>query len=539
MDSGNAYFDGNAMLNIPIIKDHFGIRLVGWGADGGGYINQYILNGDGTTTVLPHVNNEHQYGGRLEALWKPNDHFSLLASVNAQTTRVDGSQSWTPFVGPLFAAGGTDEGPYPAYQNHSPSQEPYHDHYVLDTLTGTYDLGFGSIVFTTSYGSKDQINFLDTTPSDCSFTLCFPAPGYPAVFSAHAEYWDWTDDLRFSSNFKGPFQIVAGVYYENDALLYNGVVIHADAGSGVSPCDTFQDCVAKGLVVPGFGVSPVEFANQDSFRVRQYAVYGQANYNIIPSVTVTLGVRYFSANLSDLMLTQQNIAPAETPSGFDGGWVLGDITTPYYSEQNATHESKPTFNASLLWRINPNVSTYARAASGFRIGGINEAATIASQEGIAVPISFGPDSLWDYEAGVKAYFFDRRLFIDLAYFHIDWSQEQETATAAGVFQYTLNVGSSAVNGVEFSATTHPIAGLTMAASFSWVDATLAQDLPLSVVGAGTPGMAGDTMPVRAEAIHLGPSAVRAADQQRIARLHSGRFHLPQRRRVQRFPPEPN
>ncbi|MGH7015532.1 MAG: TonB-dependent receptor [Caulobacteraceae bacterium] len=489
VDGGNSYGDANAMINLPIASDKLAIRAVGWGEEGGGWIDQYI-----GSNINKNVNDVHLYGGRIEALWKPNDRFSLLASINDQSTRVDDAQGWTLLVGPLTAPGGPEEGPFPPYQNHSPTLEPYSSHYHLYTLTGQYDLGFGSIIATTSYGAKNQQEFSDTSASVCFYGLCAGGPGFPAPFSAHSQFHDWTDEIRFSSDFKGPFQVVAGAYYERDALQYDGAVIWANPATGAVPCPTYDVCVADGLVKPGFGVNPVEFANQDNLHVDQYAFYGQVDYKILRRLTATIGARYFAANLNDAQTTQQNIAPTVTPNGFDGGWVLGDVTTPYPSSASKAHESKPTFNVALRYDFTPDVSVYARAASGYRIGGINESATIASQLGITIPPSFAPDTLWDYEAGVKGFFLDHRLYVELTGYHIDWIGQQEDALAAGTYNYTLNVGSSTINGIEFNTRIHPAAGLDLAASATWVDATLAQNLPTSVVDAGTPGMAGDRLP---------------------------------------------
>ena len=489
VDGGNGYFDGDAAVNIPIIQDKLAVRGVVWGENGGGFIDQTI----GANT-FHNVNDEHLWGGRFEVLVKPTDRLSIVGSLNYQNTKVDGSQNWTRFVGPLDAPGGMELGPFPAYQNHSPSLEPYRGEYTLATLTGRYDLGFGSVIATTTYGNKNENNFADTTPSDCSFTLCAGSPAYPANFSAHAEFTDYTDEIRFSSAFNGPFQLVAGFYYEQDVLRYSGAVIHGNPVTGALPCDTYVACHSAGLALPGFGVSPIEFANSDHFRVNEYALYAQGDYKILPNLTATVGIRYFMADLRDFQVTQQNIAPALTPTGFDGGYVLGDITTPYVSSSATSHESQPTYNFSLLWNATDDISLYARAASGFRIGGINEAATVASQEGIAVPAAFQPDSLWDYEGGVKAYMLDHRLFVDLAIYHIDWSGEQEDALAAGVFNYTLNVGKSTINGVELSSTFRPVEGLSLGGSVTYVDARLANDLPAAVVLAGTPGKKGDRSP---------------------------------------------
>jgi outer membrane receptor protein involved in Fe transport len=496
VDGGSGLYTGNAAVNIPLVKDQLAARAVIWGDMGGGFIDQTI--GQNTRD---NVNDEHIYGGRLQMLWAPVDRFSLVGSVNYQNVRVDGSQAWTPNVGAIYNSGplsGKELGPFPAYQNHSISREPYNSTYALATVTAHYDLGFGSIIATGTSGHKDELELQDTSPSDCQYALCVGSFGSPGAFSAHSLFTDYTGEVRFSSAFKGPFQLVSGFYYEHDALQYDGVVIHGNPANGIEPCDTYSDCKSLGLIVPGHPfdpASPVEFANQDNFKVSQYAFYAQGDYKILPNLTATAGIRYFMADLHDSQVDQQDIAPTFDNMGHCvGGYYCGVVTTPYVESTNQAHESQPTYNVSLLWAATPNLSLYVRAASGFRIGGINEAATIASQEGIAVPSSFQPDSLWDYEGGVKVYLMDRRLHLDVAVYHIDWSGEQEDALADGIYNYTLNVGKSEINGVEFSGDFHPIPGLTLQGSLTYVDAYLASNLPASVVSAGTLGSAGNGSP---------------------------------------------
>ncbi|MEJ0065211.1 MAG: TonB-dependent receptor [Caulobacteraceae bacterium] len=170
------------------------------------------------------------------------------------------------------------------------------------------------------------------------------------------------------------------------------------------------------------------------------------------------------------------------------------MTRPYLSTKAGGSEHSPTYNFSVLWEATPEVSFYVRAASGFRLGGINEEATIASQTGTNIPFFFAPDSLWDYEGGVKAYLFDRKLYVDLTGFHIDWSDEQENGLAHGTYAYILNAGKTTTDGIEFDTTWRPLPELTFSGGFTYVDARLGSNLPLSVVDAGTPGTAGDPMP---------------------------------------------
>jgi outer membrane receptor protein involved in Fe transport len=492
---GDGLFHGGAGFNLPVVSDKFGIRVVAWGDDGGGYINQII---DGHT--LDNVNDEHLWGLRGEALWKPNDKFSLLATAVYQHTSVDGSQFWTQYVGGISSPYSPFVGPYPAYTDALPSQTPLKQTFELFSLTGKYDLGFGSIIASTAYGRKDETSISDTSAQDCIYDICEATGAYPpATYSAHPTFWYSTTDVRFVSAFKGPIQIVAGGYYEYDHSFYQGSVANVNPTTGAAPCYTWSSCEADGLVTPGLvkpgeGKSAIQFANDSLETVSEYALYAQADWKILPTVTATAGIRYFSANIAYDLTTLQNIAPSETPTGFDCGYVLGCVTTPYLASSQKSTESQPTYNFSLLWTATPDFTVYGRIASGFRIGGLNEAATIAAQANLSIPASYGPDSLWDYEGGVKAYFFDHKLYIDVTGFHINWSNEQETAIAYGIYGYTLNVGKTAVNGVEVDSTWRPVPQLTLSGGFTYVDATLAADLPASVAAAGTPGTAGDQMP---------------------------------------------
>ncbi|HEY1751072.1 MAG TPA: TonB-dependent receptor [Caulobacteraceae bacterium] len=499
---GDTLFDGSGGVNIPIVKDTLAMRINVWGTDGGGYINQ-VISGH----TLFHVNDTEQWGVRGEVLWKPSDNFSLLGTANYQNTRVNGAQYSTPFIGGLVAPASPWVGPYSQWTNVQPSQEPYYQDFQLYSLTAKYDLSFGQIIDNVSYGYKDEFDANDTSPQDCSYNICEGTGAFlPTVYTAHPSYWYGTDDLRFVSNFKGPVQIVVGGYYQHDHTSYDGSVMNVDRATGLAPCYSWNWCGAAGLIKPGpNGVSPfvfddtqpsneVQFANNERETTDQAAFYAQADWKILPTLTATVGFRYFSAKVDDELITQQNIAPGAVPYGFDCGYVLGCVTKPYVSTQANGSQTSPTYNFSLLWQTTPDVSFYARAASGFRLGGVNQEATIASQTGTPIPFFYGSDSLWDYEGGVKAYLFDRSLFVAATIFYIDWSNEQEEGVAHGTYDYILNAGKTTTAGLEFDTTWRATPELTFSGGFTYVDAKLASDLPASVVSAGTPGSSGDPMP---------------------------------------------
>ena len=128
---------------------------------------------------------------------------------------------------------------------------------------------------------------------------------------------------------------------------------------------------ARPRALPGNNFAPVpanylEFGTIDNLDVDQYAAYAQADWKIIDPLTLTLGARYFSATIKDVSLSTQDIAPPNACN-----WVEGCVTTPYVTFAGSDRQTKPTYNIALLYSLTPEVNLYARAASGFRIGGIN------------------------------------------------------------------------------------------------------------------------------------------------------------------------
>jgi len=472
VDHGDGYFDGNFVVNAPIISDTLGVRLVAWGESGGGFINQMI---DGRT--LKNVNDETLKGGRLTALWKPISNFTLTGSVTYQAANVDGAQAWNPSAG--------------TYNNTEPSLEPYRDDYLLFNVTANYTLDFGEIIGVFTHGVNSTVQSFDSTPTNCGFGLCPPVVP-PLSFVPVLHFADTTAELRFVSKFNGPVQLVAGGYYESDKSTFDGSAVY-DLASGNPGCIDVADCEAKGLRNPGNNFAPVpanylEFGTVDNLDVDQYAVYGQADWKIIDPLTLTLGARYFSATIKDVSFSTQDIAPPNACN-----WVEGCVTTPYVTFAGSDRQTKPTYNVALLYSLTPEVNLYARAASGFRIGGINTDYNPVNLPG--VPLGFQPDSLWDYEGGIKAYFLDRKLYLDLAYYHIDWTNEQINAIAEGAFEYTLNAGKTITDGAEIDLNYLVTRGLTFTGAVSYNDARLAQTLPAEVTAAGNGGNKGDPIPL--------------------------------------------
>lgn len=460
VEGGNPFGEANATLNMPLAPT-VAVRVTGWIEAGGGFIDQQV----GTRAYFQNNNDQYVRGVRGEALWQPTSDFSLRAMALHQAVDVDGNQAFQMVAGP--------------YLNTSPTVEFYKDTYSLFSLTGDYDLGFGSIIASGSYSKQDVINAKDSTPTNISFGV-----NAPLSFVASVDFEDFNTEVRFSSKFRGPFQIVAGAYYEHTRSVYQTNAIQAP--NFTPACLSYAECHEAGLARPGRGNSIYEFGTVTARTIDQYAVYAQGDLEILSGLTATVGGRYFRAEVRDLVTNLQTVFP---------DFVFGIVTDPSVTGDQRGTNDKPSYNFALLWEATPNVSLYARAASGFRIGGVNTATSLAQQAGVVFPGTYAPDSLWSYEAGIKGYLFDRALFFDLSAYRVDWTNQQLLASAAGAFGYTINAGKTVTKGVEFNTTLNLPSGFSLTGNVTYVDAKLAEDLPPEVVAAGTFGVEGDRVPL--------------------------------------------
>jgi outer membrane receptor protein involved in Fe transport len=459
VDHGNPLGEANATVNAPIVTDKVAVRITAWGEIGGGFINQ-LSNG---TRYTAKDNDQYVRGVRGELLVKLTSDFSLLAQATHQQINVDGTQA--------FQLTNKD------YLNTSPTTEVYRDNYNLYSLTADYDVGVGSIIANGSYSDQKVVGTKDSTPTNHSF-------GVNADLSFVPDVWfkDYNGEVRFSSKFGGPFQLVAGGYYEHSDSLYQTNAIQAP--NGLPVCFSFAEC--RPYVAAGRGKSVYEFGTNTHRVIDQYAGYAQGDLRILDTLTATVGIRYFKADIHDVVTNLQTVFP---------DFVFGNVTTPSVTGNTKGSNHKPSYNGALLWKATPDISVYVRAASGFRVGGVNTATSLAAAAGVTFPATYGPDSLWSYEAGIKGYLLNRAIFFDLTGYHVDWKNEQLSASAAGAFAYTINAGKTTSNGVEFNTTVKPTKGLSFTGNVTYVDSKLAENLPASVIAAGTIGYKGDRIPL--------------------------------------------
>jgi len=162
---GNVRLD--AMYNMPLIEDRVALRIVGTYKDFSGFIDRYIgvwapnpgaqpaypVSPAQPSSIVRDVNTEKLYSLRTLLKIAVNDAFTITPSVWVQDLQMGGPPDYD-------VPTGQTGGPLIQARPFNVS-EAYSDRFVLSNITMNYDLGWGSLLSTTSYMRRQE-----TTPDD-------------------------------------------------------------------------------------------------------------------------------------------------------------------------------------------------------------------------------------------------------------------------------------------------------------------------------------------------------------------------------------
>ncbi len=151
-DKGEPGYKFDATVNIPIIEDKFAVRLSGFSATDGGYIDNVLgisvdtwRDGDGVrdnaNVLEDDINSIDWVGFRGHARWQINDDWMATLSYNHQKIDAGSYNDYDPNVGDLETV---------LFIN-----EERTDEFDQMSLVIEADLGFANLVSATSYYDRD------------------------------------------------------------------------------------------------------------------------------------------------------------------------------------------------------------------------------------------------------------------------------------------------------------------------------------------------------------------------------------------------
>lgn len=284
------------------------------------------------------------------------------------------------------------------------------------TLNANWDLGPVKLTSITGYRKTDTevLSDFDGTPT-------------PFMTVHRDETHDqFSQELRLASNTDGPLTYVVGAYYM-----------------------TQEYDIATGQFGTVFGSPTAGSTIYTQQKADSWAVFGQADYEVLPGLTVTAGGRYSKEEKT--FTTQPLFYPnAETfEASFD--------------------DFSPKVGVSYKW--SDTLMTYAQYSRGFRAGGFNGRAGSFLAVG-----PYDSETVDSYEVGVKSDLFDRRLRLNAAVFTSDYQDMQQSVQQlipGTLINQTLvsNVGAATISGFEAEATALLTNVFTISASVGYLDAS--------------------------------------------------------------------
>ena len=409
-------------VNVPL-SDTVAVRASGFTREDPGYIDNPVLNVDG-------INKSRTSGGRLSALWRPSDLFSLKLSALYQDSKADGSNDVDLESGLgdlqqnyLRGVGGVDK--------------------ETQAYSATLSATLGSVNLTGVSGYN--INSYNDS-FDYSSVL-----GAPSLITDDNRTKKFTQEIRVSAPLGQRLEGTFGVFYTHEDTMFVQQLLNEDPVSGAR----------VGSLL--YGSIPTIFTES--------AVFTDFTYHFTDRFDVQIGARESQIRQE---LAEVEIGPfAPQPSPF---------TIPtIHSKGNAF-----TYLATPRYKLSSNLMVYARLASGYRAGGINVDA------GPGTPPVYNPDKTQNYEIGIKGEFLDHSLSIDASFYYIDWKDIQIFLLSPTGFGYNTNGSQAKSQGTELSVESKPLPGLTIAGWISLNDAKLTESFLPGAPGSAY-GVSGDRL----------------------------------------------
>lgn len=451
-----------------IIEDKLSASVSGVYFDRDGFLENATLGTD--------TNNQHSWGGRVGLYFTPTENIDWTISTDYR--KVD--QQAKTFETLINDFAGSVPGNLGGLLNTDPyDRVTYGDFAGKETLEswgisarGRVKLGAVDVVSVTGYRSHE---YLSDGESDLT----------PIGVGRNQDGQDvrrFTQEIRLETTSDGPFQAIVGAFYlDQDSTNESGVLLQEE----------FVETLPLIFGLPPVPIMELTGGAVGVTETKSYAFFGNLTYDLTEKLQISLGARQ---TWDDKTLVSFSQTDFESVFGFPLLAGTGSVPT--------TKDSYSAFtpSASIRYKPSDDVTLYATASKGFRSGGFNDA--LGDLSGVA----FEPETLWNYEGGLKSVWFDQAFLANISLFYMDWDNIQligdDPTTPTLYDPRTINAGRAVSQGVEVELAAALTDNFTIGANFIVVDAVYKEGVlpdltPLDRI----PGAADFTVNVSAEYVY--------------------------------------
>ena len=480
-DGGDPSFDLNGVVNIPVVEDKLAVRVVGYSARDGGYVDNVLaetLSGvpgaitgrvDNRDVAKDNQNTYFIQGGRIAALWKINDDWTSDFGYIAQKSESRGTWMSDEALGDYKVARFYDE-----WRD---------DDWWQVSATFTGDLGFAQFMSTTSYFERDTAYEFDNQyynqwqtayygimwGEDVVANYAAYYPNYTpwGAYFAMRYHWEYefghvfneAEQTRFAQEFRltstgdSKLQWMAGAFYDDvyDTWLYGALIPNLTETIGWQWANYWSCYYAAfefgenwNCPIPD---TDITYINNYKKWIEQTAVFGELDYSLTDDLVASFGARWFRYDREEW---QDYQAPA-------GMIPIGTYARDYYRSDFGAEgsDSDTLLKFSMKYTLNDDAMVYFTRSEGFRLGGQNAPKAVATG---LVPPTYESDSLTNYELGLKSEWMDNRLQLNMAVFKIEYEGIQintrppstDLGSTPWWLRGTFNAGKAENTGIELN-----------------------------------------------------------------------------------------
>jgi iron complex outermembrane receptor protein len=373
--------------------------------------------------------------------WGPDTTAGQQAKVTDALNAVEnirnfgGVLNWTPTVNPTTDIGN--------------SLEDLHTTNAGVSATVDYKLDWATL---TSITAGRYWYFFPPQDSDTSPLDIY----YNAAITHHQQ---WSEELRLTSNDKGPVEWQTGVYlfysdlqdhyivhqFGADVIPLYDSLIHYGAVSGTPIALSLRPLLTGAQVIENTHV-------QDE----NAAFYGQGTWHITDQLSLTAGARYTydsksggsPIDLSELPAAVQTAALKAGATSTLANYGVNGSTSGYPLNAKVSG-GNVSGAASLSYKITPDTMIYASFSNGYQAAALNVNAVIKT----GIPVVVEPSNANNYEIGVKTALFDHRLTLSVDGYWETLDNYQTTYSQVlpngSALRYVANAGNLLSRGVEW------------------------------------------------------------------------------------------
>ena len=423
-------FDGG--IGGPIVPDKIAFRVSGLYQHRDDYVDNTFAGTSADGTVTPKKNamgGFNERDARLQFLLTPTEDFSILASGHAR----DYNGTSTLFLrGALRKGSNESDASRTSVAFDEANNNPQHYKTYGGSLNASYDFHAATLTSITAYETTSGFSRGDT---DGGAAANFPVNGVPNGFGESQgrirSLGQWTQEFRLASPSAGRFTWqVGGIYFDSrDTTEFDQRAF-------------FLTTAAR---------NPNQYVVLHDVNT-SYAGFAQLSYKVTDALTITAGGRETKDSKSTrLVQSVRNAAGVDQYPAANRRYVRLSST-------------KPSWDLSALYVVDPTFSLYARAAHGFRGPTIQGRSAVFNSDFTTA----NSETNTSFEAGFKSNLLDNKLRFNATAFAYTVKDIQLNGNDTNGNGVLFNANKARAYGAEAELDYHPVRNLALTVGASYL-----------------------------------------------------------------------